>query len=288
MSETHDAGARAETRDSRAQAGTRDSRARELLAALDAVRLVPLLTERDPAFDLKEAFATADALRRLRLGRGERPLGYKIGFTNRGIWARYGVFAPIWGPLWNTTVENVEGGEATVSLAPFSQPRLEPEVMFGLARAPRAGMSEAELAGCIDWVAHGYEIVHTHSADWRFKAADTVADFALHGRLFVGPRVPIAAFADPARELAAIHVQLLEDGKVIDEGDATIVLDGPLTALRLWVDAMAAQPEQWPIVAGDIVTTGTITDAAPLAPGQRWQTRISDPRFVGMTLNTTA
>ena len=132
-------------------------------------------------------------------------------------------------------------------------------------------MSEAELAGCIDWVAHGYEIVHTHSADWRFKAADTVADFALHGRLFVGRRVPIAAFADPARELAALHVALLEDGKVIDEGDATIVLDGPLTALRLWVDAMAVQAEQWPIVAGDIVTTGTITDAAPMRPGHRFE-----------------
>jgi 2-oxo-3-hexenedioate decarboxylase len=51
---------------------------------------------------------------------------------------------------------------------------------------------------------------------------------------------------------------------------------------------MAARPERWPIVAGDIVTTGTITDAAPLTPGQRWQTRLSDPRFAGMTLDTTA
>ena len=36
-------------------------------------------------------------IRRLRIARGERPLGYKIGFTNRGIWDRYGVHAPIWG-----------------------------------------------------------------------------------------------------------------------------------------------------------------------------------------------
>jgi 2-oxo-3-hexenedioate decarboxylase len=266
----------------------RAARAGELLAALDGVGLVPLLSERDPGFDLVEAFAVADALRRLRLGRGERTAGYKIGFTNRGIWDRYGVHAPIWGPVWDSTVEQVEGGEATVSLAPFSQPRLEPEIMFGFARSPRAGMSEAELAGCLEWVAHGYEIVHTHSADWRFKAADTVADFALHGRLFVGRRVPIAAFADPARELASLHVALLKDGVVIDEGDATIVLDGPLTALRLWVDAMAAQPEQWPIVAGDIVTTGTITDAAPMTPGHRFQTRLSDPRLPGLALSTIA
>lgn len=266
----------------------RDARAQALLAALDGTRLVPLISESDLAFDLNEAFATADALRRLRLARGERPLGYKIGFTNRGIWNRYGVHAPIWGPVWDTTVEQVQGNEAQVSLAPFSQPRLEPEVMFGFARAPRAGMSEAELAGCIDWVAHGYEIVHTHSADWRFKAADTVADFALHGRLFVGQRVPIAAFADPARELAALHVDLLEDGEVIDQGDATIVLDGPLTALRLWVDAMAAQAEQWPIAAGDIVTTGTITDAAPMRPGHRFHTVLSDPRLPGVALTTLA
>ena len=266
----------------------RDARARELLAALDTCRLLPLLSERDPAFGLAEAFAIADAHRRLRLARGERPLGYKIGFTNRGIWDRYGVHAPIWGPVWDSTVEQVEGGAATVSLAGFSQPRLEPEIMVGFARAPRAGMSEAELAGCIEWVAHGYEIVHTHSADWRFKAADTVADFALHGRLFVGRRVPIAAFADPARELAALHVELLEDGEVIDQGDATIVLDGPMTALRLWVDAMAAQPEQWPIVAGDIVTTGTITDAAPMRPGRRFESRLSDPRLPPMALTTLA
>ena len=266
----------------------RSARAESLLAALDAARLVPLLSERDPGFDLFAAFAVADELRRLRIARGERPLGYKIGFTNRGIWDRYGVHAPIWGPVWDTTVEFVEGGTASVSLARFSQPRLEPEIMFGFARAPHAGMSEAELARCIDWVAHGYEIVHTHFADWRFKAADTVADFALHGRLFVGTRVPITAFADPGRELAAVHVALMRDGETIDEGVSSIVLDGPLTALRLWVDAMAAQREQWPIAAGDVVTTGTITDAAPMLPGQRFQTRLSEPRLPGVTLSTEA
>jgi 2-oxo-3-hexenedioate decarboxylase len=51
---------------------------------------------------------------------------------------------------------------------------------------------------------------------------------------------------------------------------------------------MAAQAEQWPIVAGDIVTTGTITDAAPMQPGHRFETRLSDPRLPGVTLSTLA
>jgi len=259
-----------------------------LLAARDGARLIPLISDGDDRFDLAEAFAVADAIRRLRLARGERPFGYKIGFTNRGIWERYGVHAPIWGPVWDTTVDFAEGGKASVSLAAFVQPRLEPEIMFGFARTPGAGMSEGELAGCIEWVAHGFEIVHTHFAGWRFRPADTVADFALHGRLFVGARVPIEVFADPARELASIHVELLRGDERVDEGESSIVLDGPLTALRLWVDAMAVQPQAWPIVAGDIVSTGTITDAAPMLAGERWQTRLSERRLAGLVVSTEA
>jgi len=262
--------------------------AQALLAAYDAARLLPLITAGEPGFVLGDAFGVADRIRSLRLARGERTLGYKIGFTNRSIWDRYGVHAPIWGPIWNTTVEFVEAGEASVSLAPFVQPRLEPEIMLGFAREPRAGMSEAELAGTIDWVAHGFEIVHTHFADWRFLAADCFADFALHGRLFVGKKVPIGEFTDAPRELAGLHVALHRDDRLIDEGDATVVLDGPLSALRTWVDAMAAQPQRWPIRAGDIVTTGTITDAAPMLPGQRFHTHLSDARLPGMTLRTEA
>jgi len=238
---------------------------------------------------MADAYIVADELRRMRLARGERTLGYKIGFTNRGIWARYGVFEPIWGPVWDTTLERVDDARATVSLAQFAAPRLEPEIMFGFARTPAAGQSREELFDCIEWVAHGFEIVDTHFAGWRFAAADTVADFALHGRLFVGPRVPVARFdrARVAAELAATEVVLMCDGRDVETGRADIVLDGPLHALRLWVHAMAAQPQRWPIAAGDIVTTGTITDAAPLRPGERWQTRLSDPRFAPMTLVTT-
>ncbi len=269
----------------------RDKRATALLAAYDEKHCLATITGADPSFELSDAYAVADEIRRRRIARGERPLGYKIGFTNRGIWQRYGVFAPIWGPVWDTTTERVDSAATSVSLARFVAPRLEPEIMFGIARTPRAGMSVTELAACIAWVAHGFEIVDTHFADWRFAAADTVADFALHARLFVGPRVPIERFGpagrDAAEALAALSLTLVADGRDVETGRADIVLDGPLNALRLWVDAMAAQPQRWPIVAGDIVTTGTITDAAPLsAAGVRWQTRLGDPRLAAMTLDT--
>ena len=259
-----------------------------LLAAYDRGTLCALPSAQDTAFDLRAAFATADALRALRLQRGEQALGYKIGFTNRGIWARYGVHQPIWGPVWDSTTALLDGAEARVSLAGLSQPRLEPEVVFGFAQTPRAGMSLAELQGCLEWVAHGFEIVHTHFEDWRFAAADTVADFALHGRLRIGPRVSVQGWVTLAEDLAALQVELLCNDVVVDRGQGAVVLDGPLQALRLWVDAMAEHTPGWPIRPGDVVTTGTITDAWPLQPGQTWTTRLSDPRLAPLTLHTEA
>lgn len=260
----------------------------ELLAAYDGATRLPLLAPRPGGLTLADAYAVADEIRRRRIARGERPLGYKIGFTNRGIWAKYRVHAPIWGPVWDSTVAQFAGTEHTVSLAGLVQPRLEPEIVFGFARGPRAGMSAAELAGCLEWVAHGFEIVHTHFDNWRFEAPDTVADFALHGRLLIGPRVALARFSEARSELAALHIGLLKNGHVVDQGDGVAVLDGPLDALRIWVDAMHAQAQRWPIEAGDIVTTGTLTDAWPLAPGERWQTVLSDARLPGLALRVEA
>jgi len=236
-------------------------------------------------FSITDAYAVAELNRQHRTARGERALGYKIGFTNRSIWDRYGVHAPIWGPVWDSTVQLLDTTHAYTSLHRLVQPRLEPEVMFGFRSSPRSGMNEAELAACIEWVAHGFEIVHTHFDDWRFAAADTVADFALHGRLFVGPCVPIGRFADPRAELAALKVRLLCGDRVMDEGEGAVVLDGPLTALRLWIDAMDAQPHGWRVHPGDIVSTGTLTDAWPLSAGQTWRTELSDERLPGLRLS---
>ena len=261
-----------------------DALAGQLLRAADTAALLPLPSDADPTFDLAQAFAVADRVRAARIARGDVPLGYKIGFTNRRIWPLYGVFAPIWGTVWRHTTRLLDGTSVRTDLAGLSQPRLEPEIAFGLKAVPRAGMGNTDLIECIEWVAHSFEIVHTHFAGWRFKLADCFADDGLHGRLFIGPRVPISRFADPAAELRALQVELLRDGAVVDRGEGSIVLDGPVDALRQWVDAMHAQPQHWPIRAGDVVTTGTITDAWPMAPGMRFETRLSDPRLSALKL----
>jgi 2-oxo-3-hexenedioate decarboxylase len=270
-----------------------DRIAADLMAAQDEARCMPLPSSDAQGFSLTDAYAVGQRLHALRCARGELPVGWKIGFTNRTIWPRYGVFAPIWGPVWDSTAALLEDGisDTTLSLAGLSQPRLEPEVVFGFAQAPRAGMALAELQACLAWVAHGFEIVHTHFDDWKFAAADCLADFALHGRLRVGPRVPVQGWSTLADDLAALRVELHRDGQRVDEGVGANVLDGPLHALRTWIDAMAEHTPHWRLSAGEFVTTGTITDAWPLVPGQHWRTvleqRGAGPRLSALSLRTT-
>jgi 2-oxo-3-hexenedioate decarboxylase len=273
--------------------------AEQLLAAYDGGHLVELPSAQPPGLTLTQAYAVSQRIAQLRQARGERAVGWKIGFTNRSIWSRYGVHAPVWAPVWSSTAALIEGdgaeagnrsklSELTLSLAGLSQPRLEPEIVFGFERAPRAGMSLHELQACIDWVAHGFEIVHTHYADWRFTPPDAVADLGLHGRLRIGPRVPVRGWATLAADLSALQVELLQGGVVKDQGRGAVVLDGPLHALKDWIDTMAVTTPWWQVAAGDWVTTGTITDAWPLLPGECWQTRLSEPRLSALTLRTEA
>jgi 2-oxo-3-hexenedioate decarboxylase len=59
--------------------------ARELLDALDRGGTIPSIVERHPRFDWDEGYQVSAELLKLRLARGEKVVGRKIGFTNRNI-----------------------------------------------------------------------------------------------------------------------------------------------------------------------------------------------------------
>ena len=161
--------------------------ARELLAALDRGQTIPSIVARYPGFDWDEAYAVSAEILRLRRARGERTLGRKIGFTNRNIWAEYGATAPIWAHVYDTTLILASDHRATVSLRGSVQPRLEPEIAFKLKSTLPAGIEDPRtVLDAIEWLAPSFEIVDCHLADWKFKTAESAADFALHWRLIVG------------------------------------------------------------------------------------------------------
>ena len=231
--------------------------------------------------DLEVAYRDALAVRALREKRGEKPVGFKIGFTNRTIWERYGVFAPIWGTVWNTTLARTDGTEGELSLARLSQPRLEPEVVFGIRATPPRSPTLEALFDCIEWLAPGFEVVQSHCEHWKFSAPETVADSGLHGRLLVGRATPVRELADSGealdKRLAECRVRLSHGEQRKDEGQGANVLDGPLHALLYFVEELQQLPGAPELKAGDVVTTGTWTDAWPVEAGQQWRADFDAP-----------
>ncbi len=251
--------------------------AKDVLEVLGTGRQLDPFSKVYPDFGLKDAYSVTAAVRAEREARGELSIGRKIGFTNRTIWEEYGVYAPIWGYVYDRTVQDLRANSPlVVSLSGLAEPRIEPEIMFGLAAPPEPGMDEQALIRCIDWIAHGFEIVQSIFPNWSFQASDTVAGYGLHGRLFVGPRHPAASRREAwTRELSRLEIDLFRNGAHVDHGVAANVLDGPLFALRHLAETLARDPESPPLAAGEIVTTGTLTRALPVAAGEEWSTKLA-------------
>jgi 2-keto-4-pentenoate hydratase len=261
-----------------------DGVATEVFGALDQSHQIAPFSSRPRGLTVDDAYRVTPRVRQMFEARGAKVVGRKIGFTNRTIWEQYNVYAPIWGYAYDRTVHDL-AVTPTLSLRQLSEPRIEPEIMFGLGSVPSARMDEMALSACIDWIALGYEIVQSIYPGWKFSAADTVAGGGLHGALLIGPRQPFAPHAvEWLTELTSFEIDLNCDGKLIDRGHAGNVLEGPLSALRHLVGLLDNDPANPPLASGEIISTGTLTKAMPVAPGQTWTATPSGIPLDGVTV----
>lgn len=235
--------------------------------------------------DMAAACRITHHLRLLREARGERVVGRKIGFSNKLIWPTYGVDRPMWNYVWDTSLFAMFNANERLDLTGFPEPRIEPEIVLHMASSPEPGMDEAALLACVDRVAHGFEIVQSVFPGWKFTAAGSAAAFGLHGALYLGPWHDVGRdHAAWGRQLREFTVTLRKDGARVDVGHARNVLDGPLTALRYLVETIASEPQGVPLQSGELVSTGTLTDAYPVAPGDVWSTEFDGIGLAGLQL----
>jgi 2-oxo-3-hexenedioate decarboxylase len=209
--------------------------AQTVLEAIDGGGQIEPFTANGVAFSEADAYAVTAKLRALRIARGEKPLGRKIGFTNRNIWAEYGVFQPIWGDVYDTTVLDVSPGDQ-VEVSQLPEPRIEPEIVLGLAQDLTPGMGVAEIAQAVGWVAHGFEFVQSIFPAWRFQVADCVADGGLHGRLFIGPRRKLSDTERRtlAADLSALKIWLSRNGALMIPARAPTCSTDRSRRWRIW------------------------------------------------------
>jgi 2-oxo-3-hexenedioate decarboxylase len=247
--------------------------ARELLDAHTTGRGVAAApSERPEGLGLDAAYAIEAEITRLRREDGRVTVGRKVGYANKAVWRVFKLQTLVWAQMYDDTVHEAPGGAATLSVAGRCSPRIEPEVVLKLKDVPSPGDAAAALAA-VEWVALGFEIVDSPFPEWRFQPADFVAALGLHAALVVGPPRPVTADAIPAlvEELAAMKVRLSRNGELVEEGAGRNALRSPALCLAELAAAIAARPDAEPLRAGELVSTGTLTNAQPIATGERWE-----------------
>jgi len=256
----------------------------EVVAALAGRCQIQPFSARVGGLTLADAYRVTPLLRAAFEARGEKIIGRKIGFTNRDMWAVYGVDAPVWGYVTDRTTFDLADTRVR-PVADFVEPRIEPEIMFGLRAAPSPGMDESALLDCIEWISLGYEIVQAIFPGWKFAAPDTVVANGVHGALLIGARHAVAPHkAAWQPELATFAAGLSCNGVPRQRGGGALVLDSPLFALRHLVQLLADDPHNPPLQAGEIVSTGTLTLAMPVRAGERWTTTVTGIPLEEITL----
>jgi 2-keto-4-pentenoate hydratase len=245
----------------------------EVMELLANPREVAPFSMRFPGYEIEDAYFVVNEVRRRREAEGDRVIGRKIGFTNAMAWEGYGISGPIWNYLYESTTRTLPLQE--FPLGTWPNVRMETEVALGLCKAPGPDMSEDELLTCIDWAALDFEICASVFPGWRFKVADA-ATTGVHVGLLLGARNSICdARKRWAAQLASFSVTLSEAAGTRVAGGGCQVLGSPIKALGYLVRELARYGGK-PLRAGDLVTTGTLTEAMPAEAGQRWRASASD------------
>lgn len=265
--------------------------AQELKHAYGERRILPVpFSAREPGFDLDAAYAVEAELARLRRAEGRNTVGRKVGYASKAVWRALKLETLVWAQMYDDTVRFTGGGEASLSLAPMCAPKIEPEIVFRLREPPVGDLSSpAAILACVEWLALGFEIVDSVFAGWTFQPSDFVAAYGLHAALVVGEPQPIDAGRIPAlaEELAAFPVRLRRNGDVVAEGSGRNSLRSPALCLGELAAAIARRAGSEPLRAGELVSTGSLTEPQPVTPGETWTASVEQLGLPDLTLRTT-
>jgi 2-keto-4-pentenoate hydratase len=222
----------------------------------------------DPTFDMPAAYAIEAEFRRLRLASGRTVTGRKVGFANKAMWRVLKLETLVWASMYDDTThdDTTHDGATELSLHHFMGPRIEPEIVFKL-KQPLSGSPDAATAlQHVDWMALGFEIIDCPFPGWQFKPVDFVAAYGLHRALVIGEHRP--ADASLVDALAAFKLRLYKNGELVEEGAGKNSLRSPALCLAELARATGG------LDTGELVSTGTLTGAQGIAPGETWSAEV--------------
>ncbi|MCQ4079122.1 fumarylacetoacetate hydrolase family protein [Streptomyces sp. RB6PN25] len=204
---------------------------------------------------LDDAYAIQARVLSARIERGERRIGWKLGYTSLSMREQMGIDLPNFAPLTNRMV--MHDGEIISDRV--IQPRVEPEIALVLSRPVSAGATpEQVLAACAQPRAV-LEVVDPVWRDYRFRLEDNTADGSSAAYVVLGPQLKGCG------DLSRLRVELACDGRPVAEATGAAAMGHPAQAVAWLATELAAHGGR--LEPGDIIITGGLTAAVPLPAG---------------------
>ena len=228
---------------------------------------LPPLSQEYPTLTPAQAYAIQSAWLELKLAKGARIIGRKIGLTSRAMQELLGVDQPDYGFLLDSMMVTSGG---TLSRTDFLLPRIEPEIAFWLAKDLKGpGITVDAVLAATHGVSPALELVDSRIAKWQIKLPDTIADNASSARVIVSEQiVPLDGL-----DLAAEAVTLTRNGVEVGSGNGAAVLGHPAEAVAWLANKLAEYDIA--IVAGQLVLPGAMCAAATVAAGETYRAMFS-------------
>jgi 2-keto-4-pentenoate hydratase len=223
------------------------------------------ISEKDGISSVTAAYAIQTHWTKLRLKRGEKISGRKIGLTSKAVQQQLGVDEPDYGTLWDSSFYQTKDGKVTIPASDFLQPRIEGEVAFLIdGPLPGPNVTPEQLLAATGACALGIEIVASRIADWKIKLVDTIADNASYGGYALGP------WDKKLRDtnLGALGMTVQHNGAPAGEATGAAVLGNPAIAAAWLANKLLDYGVS--LEPGDVVISGAFMKMIPLKAGDEF------------------
>jgi len=230
-----------------------------IVEARAAVKQFALPSAKLPDLNEEKAYALQKQLADKLVSMGQPIGGFKAGLTSEATQKRFGVNAPLLGPLFKP---GALGPDAVVNTKDFVRLFVETEIGYIPGVKIDKPVADVEaLKKMIKEVCPAVELPDLRFEDMKgLKGPDIVVDAVSSAKYIIGKPVPVSSV-----DVSEVAVTLTRDGEVVNQGKAADVLGDQWKALLWLVNGTVSRG--YVIEPGQLLITGVMGNMIPGKPG---------------------
>lgn len=222
--------------------------------------------------DVAQAYELQAAVTQLRLDRGERVVGYKVGCTSPTIRNQLGIDHCVTGRLYDTE-QHASGAE--LARGQFANLAVEGELAVELSREPQENdFAEGSIPAC---VARVFPVIELHNHVMRgdrLSAGELIANNAIHAGVVAGAGVSPDDI--PAQDLSAsAELAIFANDRPLEACAGPDLIQTINSSLKWLTEVMRERGDR--LIAGHIILTGSIPSLIPV--NEDCNIRVDAPPF---------